>query len=240
MRRVERYPQDDDKKEMERKRTFLLAEFELLSASYRRAVKFSGTAAGALIEYDEETDDFDNLDNEIMVEDDIPDEASNSADVGDANVAPERRPLLMPSTCLPKEHSLSNVELRLRKNQAIRYIMALREVIAEKSFQYSHVIRVAPRKQVLTRARKAILRLNDKISFYSRMYSRCRAALLRLAADSEISQFQILTKQDVKASSAVMDPNVPGSTSVSLSWIWQVSTAEDSPAGLRECMLKFY
>ena len=39
---------------------------------------------------------------------------------------------------------MSLLELHLRQQQANRYIVALQEVIAEKSFQYSNVIRVAP------------------------------------------------------------------------------------------------
>jgi hypothetical protein len=212
------------------------AEFELLAGYQRRAV----AAPGILQEFKDEPNDFDNLDEELTglsvplpistTTSETPTEATNT-------IAPERRPLLLPSTCLPKEHSLSKMELHLRKDQANRYVMALREVIAEKSFQYTHIVRVAPRKSVITRARNTIIKLNFKIAFYCKVYSRCRAALIRLAADVDtLKKFQTLTREDVKASGAMVDPNSPGSSTLSLSWIWQISTSGNhSPANLREC-----
>jgi hypothetical protein len=222
---------------MEKKRTLLLSEFESLGRAYRRAVTISSTAAGPLHEYHEVPHDFDNLDDEATsnIEDSVGQQPA--LDMEDTHISPEHRPIPMPSTCLPKDHAYSKIELRLRKDQAHRYIMALREVIAEKSFQYTHVIRVAPRKAVVTRARQVVLKLNKNISFYSRTYGRCRAAMERLSDNSGAVQiYKKLTRQDVKASSAIMNPNTPGSTSLSLSWIWQITTAGDNtPSSLLEC-----
>lgn len=236
IRRLEREPREEDKKEMEKSRNLLLVEFDLIAAAHRRAVDINGAAAMELIEYDEEPYHFDDLDDEDVRL--LPSEENVVPDEETITITPERRPILIPSTCLPKDNPLSKIELHLRKKQANRYLTALREVIAEKSFQYTHVIRVAPRKAVVTRARNIVIKLNHRIAFYCRMYGRCRAALLRLAPDGDtIKEFRTLSKQDVRASSAVVDPNVPGSTTLSLSWIWQITTAgEDSPASLRECM----
>ena len=86
-----------------------------------------------------------------------------------------------------------------RQRQANRYIIALQNVIAEKSFQFSNIIQAAPRKSVVTRARNAVAKLN--------------------------------------ASGAIKDPNTPESSNVQLSWIWQMSDADnDSPTHIRECM----
>jgi hypothetical protein len=237
IRRLEKDPSEEDKKEINHKRNLLSAEFELVAASYRRAVGIFNVGPSPITQFPDEPFDFDNLDDDINTID--PDNDSGEDDIfdGTATIQPESRQIFLPSTCLPREHPLSQEELTLRKDQANRYLMALREVIAEKSFQYTHVIRVAPRKAVVTRARKAITKLNCKIAYYSRMYGRCRAALLRLAVDLDgIKSYRILTRQDVKASSAVVNPNIPGSTSLALSWIWQMSDAgTESPASLREC-----
>ena len=140
---------------------------------------------------------------------------------GNTFLLPERRPFLMPSTFLPTTHSLSSIELKARKLQAGRYLNALRDVIAEKSLQYTDVIRKAPNKAVRTRGRNIIAELNKKIMFYSRVYRRCRAAMVRLGADEEtLGDFRELGREDVRASSAMIDPNQAGSTSLSLSWIW--------------------
>lgn len=208
------------------------AEFELLDASQRRAVAATGILQG----YKDENINFNDLDDIVAV-------AENSSGEAEADkiIFPENRSLLMPSTCLPQDHPLSKLELRLRKVQANRYLTAIREVIAEKSFQYTDVMRVAPRKAVVTRARNTIIKINQKLTFYAKVYSRCRAAMLRLAADTNtLNMFRVLTKHDVKVSTAVKNPNAPGSTTLSLSWIWQTSTAgEKSPATLRECNLFF-
>jgi hypothetical protein len=225
---------------VEQKRNLLCTEIERLEACQRRAVEGSGQ----IREYEDEGNLFDDLDAEILGLDitDTQSQLSNKSAPTPAeatdNLFAEKRPITLPSTCFPKDHTLSKTELRLRKKQGSRFITALREVIADKSFQYTHIIREAPRKAVITRARNTIIKLNLKIAFYCKVYSRCRAALIRLGADEEtLDIYRTITRQDVKASSAIMNPNAPGSTSLSLSWIWQMSPAGDrSPANLLECM----
>lgn len=100
----------------------------------------------------------------------------------------------------------------------------IRNLIAEKSFQFSHVIRVSPRKGVTTRARAAVRKLNNQIAEHCRFYSRCRSSLVILGAEtSTLSQLKVLNPVDVIASTAVLNPNEPGSTRIKLSWIWQTS-----------------
>jgi hypothetical protein len=114
-----------------------------------------------------------------------------------------------------------DVELALRRNQARSHLHQLRELIAEKSFQYSDVIRKAPRKGVRTRARGTLKAINTQISFHCQVYSNCRERLIQLGADELTMQsFRELRKEDVKASTAVLKPNTRGSTTLKLSWIW--------------------
>lgn len=115
-------------------------------------------------------------------------------------------------------------ELSRRERQAKTELDRIRELISEKSFQFSHVLRDAPRKSVKTRAQKKIKGLNGQLMFHSRLYSRCRKRMEILGAEPDILRtFRILTKEDVKASTAVLNPNIPGSTNFRLSWIWQAS-----------------
>jgi hypothetical protein len=227
--------------EIDRQRTLLSAQFELLEASQRRAD--AAAVRRPTNTHEVESEHFDDLDDDLS-----PDVTTHvipcvtsprPSETTVETVSPEKRPLIIPSTCLPSDHPLCFLELRFRESQANRYIIALQEVIAEKSFQYTNIIRVAPRKSVITRARTIITKLNHKISYYAKIYNRCRAALVRLRADDEtLRKFRNLTKQDVKASSAIIDPNIPGSSSLRLSWIWQMSAAdEQSPSHLRECIL---
>jgi len=151
---------------------------------------------------------------------------------------PESRQLSIPSTWQSTNIAYGAVELELRMSQADKTLQALREAIADKSFQYSHVIRVAPRKGVITRARAAIFKINSLITYHCRVYGRCRAAMVRLGADNTIlGKYRTLKKEDVKSSTAILNPNEPGSTRVQLSWIWQISAGGDGsqPDILREC-----
>jgi hypothetical protein len=118
------------------------------------------------------------------------------------------------------------LELAHRISQAEQQLNDIRNVVAEKSFQYSHVIRVAPRKAVATRSRAVIKKLNNQIAGHSRLYSKCRSSLVTLGAyASTLTRFKVLTLEDVRASTAVLNPNEPGSTRIKLPWIWQTSAS---------------
>lgn len=146
---------------------------------------------------------------------------------------PENVSLPLPSTTAGNV-VLGAVELRLREAQAVRYLDNLRELIAEKSFLYSHVIRVAPRKVVRTRARANIAKLNLSITHLCRAYSKSRMLMIRLGADDV--KHPILLREHVRASTAILNPNEPGSTKLQLSWIWQVAGEHiDRPGTLGEC-----
>ena len=117
-----------------------------------------------------------------------------------------------------------NLEIAHRISTAEELLNHIRNLIAKKSFQFSHVIRVSPRKGVTTRARAAVKKLNNEIAEQCRFYTRCRSSLLVLGADPSIlSEYKNLNPSDVAGSTAVLDPNKPGSTSIKLSWIWQIS-----------------
>jgi hypothetical protein len=53
------------------------------------------------------------------------------------------------------------------------------------------------------------------------MYTHCQSRLLALCANAEtLTIFQQLSKDDLHASTAILKPNVHGSTTLWLSWIW--------------------
>lgn len=117
-----------------------------------------------------------------------------------------------------------DLELMHRIRLAEEQLNHIRNLIAEKSFQFSHVIRVSPRKGATTRSRAAVKKLNNQIAEHGRMYGRCRAGIQILKADDIIlSRLKILTPTDVGGSTAMLNPNAPGSTRIKLSWIWQTS-----------------
>ncbi|KAH9478642.1 hypothetical protein JR316_0009099 [Psilocybe cubensis] len=127
--------------------------------------------------------------------------------------------------CLPSNGTADNIyapyELKAQISQARSLLDQLRERIAERSFQYSDIVRHAPRKGVRTRGYAAAKELKDQIFLHAQAYSHCRSCLVQLGADvSTLQEFRILTKDDVKSSTAVINPNIAGSTKFRLSWIW--------------------
>jgi hypothetical protein len=130
---------------------------------------------------------------------------------------------------LPSNGNISNIHRDLETSHRVtiakEQLTNIRNLIAEKSFQFSHVIRVSPRKSVTTRSRAAVRKLNNEIAECCRRYTRCRDCLIILGAESAIlSRFKVLNPSDVSASTALLKPNEPGSTSIKLSWIWQSSS----------------
>jgi len=103
---------------------------------------------------DPEAESFDNV-HKVIVEAD-PSEPEQVVDTSEPDpdaIPPERRPLYLPSSYNSNpNHPLRQTELTLQIKQATQYLVALRDAIAEKSFQYSHVMRLAPKKGIQTRS----------------------------------------------------------------------------------------
>jgi hypothetical protein len=121
-------------------------------------------------------------------------------------------------------------ELRLRKAQAHTQLTQIRELIAEQSFRFEDEIRDGPRRDVITRGRSTVKELGRDIAYHTQVYGRCRARLVDLGADAAtLRQFQVLTKEHTKTSTAILSPNTPGSSTVKLSWIWTAVTGRLLP-----------
>ena len=152
---------------------------------------------------------------------------------------PEFWILPIPSTIRdPLDHH-REVEIRLRHRQADGLLTLLRELIAEKSFHYSHILRLSKHQSTRSRARSKIAGLNAEISLCCRAYTRCRTAMSRLHGPGETpKRYLPIDKNDIKASTALLDPNKPGSSKLRLSWIWQTQNPgqESATDTLTECM----
>ena len=244
---------ENDQKDIDRMRQVILAQFSILDRICPTSLTAVNQADNNPNNLDEMT--FDNLDL---------DENWNDGDTSTSNLPsgppsflsspaadddvvhvdpPEKKKLPLPSTFEQSDGFPCSSELELRQIQAARILAALRDLIAEKSFLFSHVIRIAPRKGVRTRARADIAKLNDKIGYHCRVYTHCRIAMVSLGADDEIlSRYRILERKDIASSGALLNPNQPGSTTHRLSWIWQSGHRADNPnaQGLYECKTSIY
>ena len=135
-------PREDDRKEVEKLRELLIPQFEIVDT-------LRHCAAGEFVGLDhrDEPDDlatFDNLDNEVPVRAGAPDPAVTRLHTRSQDtllLPPEKRQLSMPSTWGSGDNMYRQVELQLQLKQADKCLQTLRDTIADKSFQYSHVIR---------------------------------------------------------------------------------------------------
>ncbi|KAG6905857.1 hypothetical protein DXG01_000391 [Tephrocybe rancida] len=227
-RRLVRHPREEDRKVVVAGRERLASQITILSTLQGEA----GYVTSDLERPPGEPDPtaFDNVDRN--------DGEDNNGREVEPGTAPESKVIALPSSSWPLVSALRSLELMLRVEQADCYLQNLRAVIAEKSFLYTHVICAKTIKAVMTRARGVIAKLNFKITGICRSYSRCRAVLVALAAPDEVlEKYHKLHKTDTKSSTALLTPNITGSTTLKLSWIWLVDslTPGDSPESLREC-----
>lgn len=151
--------------------------------------------------------------------DGLPNDLDVSTSTGPIQIENQIMPLPSNGNVGPE---FAHLEISHRFEHANHHLNRIRDLIAEKSFQFSHVIRVAPRKAVNTRSRAEVKKINLQIAIHCRLYTRSRARLIKLGADPvTMNRLQILTVEDIKASTAIVNPNEPGSTQLRLSWIWQ-------------------
>ncbi|PPR03552.1 hypothetical protein CVT24_007599 [Panaeolus cyanescens] len=124
---------------------------------------------------------------------------------------------------------LAPTELKLRVQQANNQLTRIRELVADRSLQFSQVKRISPNTATTTRSQQKLKAISSDISLHSRIYERCRERILLLNPSAAIKKRYLkLTKEDVKASTQVLAPNEPGSTSEKLSWIWLSSNTLSS------------
>lgn len=134
----------------------------------------------------------------------------------------ERSTIVLPSNGnVETNPSARDLEIKFRTIQAQSQLNHLRDLIADISFQFSHVIRGQIRKNIRTRSQKRVKSLHNELTLHARIYSRCRNHLVALECGQAIlGQYKELKREDLKSSTAILEPNQPGSTSLKLSWIW--------------------
>ena len=84
----------------------------------------------------------------------------------------------------------------------------------------------------------AIIRLNEIISFHAHAYNKSQSAMVCLGANEQtLLAFQCLNCADIRSSTALLNPNMLGSSKLQLSWIWQGGSVARSemPEELKEC-----
>ncbi|KAK7696323.1 hypothetical protein QCA50_000977 [Cerrena zonata] len=139
--------------------------------------------------------------------------------------------------CQGRLRSLARCEAKLREGQANDALDSLRVAIAKKSFVARTKLRPnAPTSNYVKRLRSyGDLHLAQiPIDRAAKVYSTARHALIILGATDALQQFKLLTKEDLKASTAVVDSNAPHQGKDLLSWIWHIGRSDNSPPVITE------
>lgn len=214
VRRLGANPEEDDQRLVEKKRQMLSAMMIRLK-ELQDLAKITTKLGTVNQTNDEDEGQFD----DTVHSPDNPN--AGGQETGQDPSAVERHILTLPSNGNVSE-DVSAIEIRDRVKQVRRQITRLRDLIADISFQYSHVVRNAPRKSYRTAAQKRVRALHNDLSYNARIYTQCRSRLIVLnCEESVLRMFRVLTKQDLKASTEILRPNEQGSSSVKLSWIWR-------------------
>ncbi|KAF8816373.1 hypothetical protein BYT27DRAFT_7221526 [Phlegmacium glaucopus] len=112
-------------------------------------------------------------------------------------------------------------ELKLRRGHANDCLAEIRTIIGQEAFKYKRILQPANDKARRTRARSSIQAVHRTLVLQCRLYRRTRHAMLSLGMESaELTVYKELTYDDIKVSSAISNPNIPGSSRTQLSWIW--------------------
>jgi hypothetical protein len=122
---------------------------------------------------------------------------------------------------------LAKREEDLRVAQANEAVEALRSDIANKSYLYRANRSLAQGKRERTRGYDTINSVESLMRINGQRYKLATWALSRLGASEKYPQFQILTRTDTKAVTAIYEPNKPGQRTDDLSWIWKLSVTKD-------------
>ncbi|KAI0069716.1 hypothetical protein K474DRAFT_1680716, partial [Panus rudis PR-1116 ss-1] len=181
-----------------------------------------------------DADEWENFDDDEKDDEDVLGDHPVDMPIVDVETIPaEKQTISLPSSyghevCTKDLESLAWTEFTLRKGQANDALHNLRVAIGHKSF----IHRTQQRPNAPTRPyRKRLRTMKDinglalSIDVSSNIYKLARNAMLELGMDLEEDAADIykeLKKEDVKASTAVVEPNARGQRNEHLSWIWHI------------------
>ncbi|PPQ86478.1 hypothetical protein CVT26_011993 [Gymnopilus dilepis] len=152
--------------------------------------------------------------------DEVVQDAIPSTVINDHMITIERQTLILPSNHNVKGN-FSPTELALRQRQARREISNIRDIVADLSFQFSAVLRKSPRQSARGAAQKRVKHMQHELTHHARIYTICRRRLQELGCPEDfLRHFKELRRSDLKASTEILQPNMPGSTNIQLPWIW--------------------
>ncbi|KAI0944577.1 hypothetical protein AcW1_002251 [Taiwanofungus camphoratus] len=120
-------------------------------------------------------------------------------------------------------------EMDLREGQANDALHQIWIAIRQKSFLFRTKVRHAKSQQRKTRAWQDVNTIDKTLQHHARVYSKARKALVLLEAPAGLlAKYQVLHREHLKVSTAVVDPNKRGERGTSLSWFWTMDIQGES------------
>jgi hypothetical protein len=196
-----------------------------------RFAQSAGTFLGHTFDGDDIADSY--MD-ENVVEDDYSDQGDGVPVASSFSFQPEASFIPLPSNlgidrC--NEFGLTDLvgqEICLREGQANDALHAIRVNLAHKAVIFRKTVRVAKSQVTTTRAWTQVRSVENVISYNARIYSKCRKQLYKLGADQLLEKYRKLEKGDLKASTAIADPNARGQRNSTLPWFWSLDVKADT------------
>ncbi|KAG2105107.1 uncharacterized protein F5147DRAFT_775427 [Suillus discolor] len=176
---------------------------------------------------------------------DLDDNDNADPDINDASIfQPELTVIPLPSNigqvkC--KELGLTdlmNEEITLHEGQANDTLHAIRVHLGDKAVIFCNTVRSAKSQASSTRAWTQVRLVETAVNLNASIYSRCRSQLAKLPDHDLLKKYLPLKKEDLKASSAVADPNACGQRDTTLPWFRSLDVQGDTSGN--DWMTEFY
>lgn len=194
------------------------------------------------------SDGFDQ-ESQVTFQDDYEDysDADHADDDADLHAACEFQPELafipLPSNLGParcEELGLTHLikeETALREGQANDSLHAIRVHLGDKAVIFRNTVRSANSQASSTRAWTQVRSVEMVVNLNASIYSKCRSQLEKLPGHDLLKRYLPLKKADLKASSAVADPNARGQRDSTLAWFWSLDVQGDASGNdwMTEC-----
>ncbi|KAF8833312.1 hypothetical protein BDN67DRAFT_864986, partial [Paxillus ammoniavirescens] len=133
---------------------------------------------------------------------------------------------------------LAKQEMQLRTGQANDALHELRLALADKAVLFCTNVRHSSSQATTSRAWGRVMAVDATVNKFAKIYRVSRRAMLALGASNDIlARYQVLTKDHLKVSSAVAEPNARGHRNDTLPWFWSMDVARDTEADdwMMEC-----
>lgn len=137
---------------------------------------------------------------------------------------------------------LMKEETTLREGQANDALHAIRVHLVDKAVIFRNTVRSAKSQASSTRAWTQVRSVETAVNLNASIYSKCRLQLANLPDHDLLKKYLPLKKEDLKASSAVADPNARGQRDTTLSWFWSLDVQGDTSGNdwMTECECLLY